>query len=77
MTKTNSQMKEKKKDETEQIDNFIFIGYQMEFILVISLFIPTKQQQQQKLKLNQQQQAKTQEKETEIHNEDGRAHVHE
>lgn len=42
MTKTNSQMKEKKKDETEQIDNFIFIGYQMEFILVISLFIHTK-----------------------------------
>lgn len=29
-------------DETEQIDNFIFIGYQMEFILVISLFVHTK-----------------------------------
>ena len=29
----------REKDETEQIDNFIFIGYQMEFILVISLFI--------------------------------------
>lgn len=28
---------------TEQIDNFIFIGYQMEFILVISLFIRTHQ----------------------------------